>query len=58
MTLMRYDLDAMVRPNQELRKINITVDFTKIARKYVEPETEVGRKGYGLDTDSIRRKAC
>jgi len=46
---MKYDLDAIVRPDQELRKVNETVDFTKIARKYIELKTEVGRKGYGLD---------
>ncbi len=50
MTIMRYDLDAMVRPDQELRKVNETVDFTKIARKYVELKTDTGRKGYRLDT--------
>jgi len=49
MTIMKYDLDAIVRPDQELRKVNETVDFTKIARKYIELKTEVGRKGYGLD---------
>ena len=50
MTIMKYDLDAIVRPDQELRKVNQTVDFTKIARKYIELRTETGRKGYGLDT--------
>lgn len=50
MTIMKYDLDAIVRPDQELRKVNKTVDFAKIARKYIELKTEVGRKGYGLDT--------
>lgn len=50
MTIMKYDLDAMVRPDQELRKVDKTVDFTKIARKYIELKTEVGRRGYGLDT--------
>ncbi len=49
MTIMKYDLDAVVRPEQELRKVNETVDFAKIARKYIELKTEVGRKGYGLD---------
>ncbi|MDP2934856.1 MAG: IS5 family transposase [bacterium] len=49
MTIMKYDLNALVRQDHQLRKINTTVDFCKIARKYVELKTTVGRKGYGLD---------
>lgn len=50
MTIMKYDLNDLVRNDHQLRKVNTTVDFSKIARKYVELKTEVGRKGYGLDT--------
>ncbi len=50
MTVMKYDLDALVRPDQELRKVSKTVDFTKTARKYIELKTTAGRKGCGLDT--------
>jgi len=50
MTIMKYDLNALVRQDHELRKVTRAVDFTKIARKYVELKTTVGRKGYGLDT--------
>lgn len=50
MTIMKYDLDALVRQDHELRKVTRVVDFTKIARKYIELKTTVGRKGYGLDT--------
>ena len=48
MTIMSYDLNALVRGEHELRKINTTVNFEKIARKYVELKTIVGRRGYGL----------
>jgi IS5 family transposase len=47
---MKYDLNALVRQDHELRKVTRAVDFTKIARKYIELRTTVGRKGYGLDT--------
>lgn len=50
MTIMKYDLNALVRQYHELRKVTRAVDFTKIARKYVELKTTVGRKGYELDT--------
>ena len=50
MTVFKYDLNALVRPEHELRKVNTVVDFSKIARKYIELKTTVGRKGYGLDT--------
>ena len=50
MTIMKYDLEAIVRQDHELRKVTHVVDFTKIARKYIELKTTVGRKGYGLDT--------
>ena len=49
MTIMSYDLNALVRGDHELRKVNEVVDFTKIARKYIELKTTVGRRGYGLD---------
>lgn len=49
MTIFRYDLDKIVREDHQLRKISGIVDFAKIARKYVELKTTVGRKGYGLD---------
>ena len=48
MTIMSYDLNALVRADHELRKINATVGFEKISRKYVELRTTVGRRGYGL----------
>ena len=50
MTIFKYDLNALVRPEHELRKVNTVVDFSKIARKYIELKTTVGRKGFGLDT--------
>ena len=49
MTIMNYDLETLVRADHELRAINRVVDFGKIARKYIELKTEVGRKGYGLE---------
>jgi transposase, IS5 family len=48
MTIMSYDLNALARQDHELRRVNATVDFEKIARKYVELRTTVGRRGYGL----------
>ena len=48
MTVMSYDLNALVRAGHELRKIDATVSFEKIARKYIELKTTVGRRGYGL----------
>ena len=49
MTNMDYDLEILVRPDHELHKIAGVVDFGKIAKKYVELKTELGRKGYGLE---------
>lgn len=49
MTIFKYDLEKLVRADHELRRIAEVVDFGKIARKYVELRTIVGRKGYGLD---------
>ena len=48
MTIFKYDLNTIVRTDHELRKIAVVVDFGKIARKYVELKTLLGRKGYGL----------
>ena len=48
MTIFKYDLNTLVRTDHELRKIAAVVDFGKIARKYIELKTELGRKGYGL----------
>jgi len=49
MTIMDYDLEILVRADHELRKIAKVVDFGRIAKKYVELKTELGRKGYGLE---------
>lgn len=49
MTIFKYDLNKLVREDHELRKVSAVVDFGKIARKYVELRTVVGRRGYGLD---------
>jgi transposase, IS5 family len=49
MLIFNYDLEKIVRKDHELRKIAQTVDFLKIARKFVELKTTVGRRGYGLD---------
>ncbi len=48
MTIFKYDLNVIVRTDHELRKVSAVVDFGKIARKYVELKTVLGRKGYGL----------
>ena len=49
MLIFSYDLEKIVSADHELRKIASVVDFVKIARKFVELKTTVGRKGYGLD---------
>ncbi len=48
MTIFKYDLNVIVRTDHELRKVSAVVDFGKIARKYIELKTVLGRKGYGL----------
>ncbi len=48
MTIFKYDLNVIVQTDHELRKVSAVVDFGKIARKYVELKTVLGRKGYGL----------
>lgn len=48
MTIFKYDLNTLVRRDHELRKVTAVVDFGKIARKYIELRTLLGRKGYGL----------
>jgi IS5 family transposase len=49
MLIFSYDLEKIVAVDHELRKVAKTVDFTKIARKFIELRTTLGRKGYGLD---------
>lgn len=49
MLIFSYDLEKLVRPDHELRKVAKVVDFVKIARKFVELQSTVGRRGYGLD---------
>jgi transposase, IS5 family len=49
MLIFNYDLEKIVSGDHELRKVNEVVDFVKIARKFVELTTTVGRRGYGLD---------
>jgi IS5 family transposase len=44
-----YDLNVLVSSDHELRKVNETVDFVKIARKFIELKTALGRRGYGLE---------
>ena len=44
-----YDLNVLVSSEHELRKVNETVDFVKIARKFVELKTALGRRGDGLE---------
>ena len=48
MRIFKYDLNTLVRTDHELSKVAVVVDFGKIARKYIELKTELGRKGYGL----------
>ncbi len=49
MLIFSYDLEKIVRPDHELRKVAKVVDFVKIARKFVELASTLGRRGYGLD---------
>jgi transposase, IS5 family len=49
MTFVKYDLDTIVSQEHALRKIAGVVSFGKIAKKYVELKTTVGRHGYGLE---------
>lgn len=49
MTIFHYDLEQLVRADHQLRKVACVLDFGKVARKYVELKTIVGRRGYGLD---------
>lgn len=49
MLIFKYDLDKIVSPEHELRKVDNVVDFVKIARKFVELTSTLGRRGYGLD---------
>ena len=44
-----YDINVLVSADHELRKVNSTVDFVKIARKFIELKTALGRRGYGLE---------
>lgn len=49
MTIMKYDLDKLVRKDHVLRKIEQTVSFNKISRNYADLEKDTGRKGYGVE---------
>lgn len=49
MTVFQYDLNALVRQDHKLRKINKVISFQKISRKYIELKKETGRKGYGVE---------
>lgn len=49
MLIFSYDVEKIVSCGHELRNAAKVVDFVKIARKFVELRTTVGRRGYGLD---------
>jgi IS5 family transposase len=49
MLIFTYDLEKIVSVDHELRKVAKVVDFVKIARKYTELTSTLGRRGYGLD---------
>lgn len=49
MLIFSYDVEKIVSKDHELRKVAKVVDFVKIARKFIELKTTVGRRGYGLD---------
>ncbi len=49
MLIFTYDLEKIVSLDHELRKVAKVVDFVKIARKFVELTSTLGRRGYGLD---------
>lgn len=49
MLIFSYDLEKIVSPDHELRKVAKVVDFVKIARKFTELASTAGRRGYGLD---------
>jgi transposase, IS5 family len=49
MLIFTYDLEKIVSVDHELRKVAKVVDFVKIARKFVELASTLGRRGYGLD---------
>jgi len=49
MLIFTYDLEKIVSVDHELRKVAKVVDFVKIARKFTELVSTLGRRGYGLD---------
>lgn len=49
MLIFTYDLEKIVSADHELRKVAHVVDFIKIARKFIELTSTLGRRGYGLD---------
>jgi IS5 family transposase len=49
MLIFTYDLEKIVSLEHELRKVAKVVDFVKIARKFTELTSTLGRRGYGLD---------
>jgi IS5 family transposase len=49
MLIFTYDLEKIVSADHELRKVAQAVDFVKIARKFIELTSALGRRGYGLD---------
>jgi IS5 family transposase len=46
---MHYDLEKIVSPEHVLRGVNRVISFGKIAKKYIELRTTLGREGYGLE---------
>lgn len=49
MLIFTYDLEKIISLDHELRKVAKVVDFVKIARKFTELASTLGRRGYGLD---------
>jgi IS5 family transposase len=49
MLIFTYDLEKIVSVDHELREVAKVVDFVKIARKFTELTSTLGRRGYGLD---------
>ena len=49
MAFWNYDLNKIVRLDHPLRKIDEIISFKKIALRFNELLTSVGRKGYGVE---------
>jgi IS5 family transposase len=49
MNFMRYEIEDLVHSEHRLRKVKAVIDFNILSKEFSDLETNLGRKGYGIE---------